>query len=66
MLEERRVKKLYKWKPMLTRTPGRPKNRWEGDIRNNIKKLEIKNWTSFIQDRSKWKTSVEKTKTFKE
>jgi len=31
MPEERMVKKLYKWKPMLTRTPGRPKNRWEDD-----------------------------------
>jgi hypothetical protein len=33
---------------MLTRPVGRPKNRWEDNIRNNIKKLEIKNWTSCI------------------
>jgi hypothetical protein len=37
--EERMVKKVYKWKPMLTRTLGRPKNRRENDIRNNMKKL---------------------------
>jgi len=27
--EERMVKRVYKWKPMLTRPLGRPKNRWE-------------------------------------
>jgi hypothetical protein len=37
MAEERMVKKVYKWKPMLRRSLGRPKNRWEDDIRNDIK-----------------------------
>jgi hypothetical protein len=36
MPEERMVKKVYKWKPMLRRPLGRTKNRWEGDIRNDI------------------------------
>jgi hypothetical protein len=55
MPEERMVKKVYKWKPMLRRPLGRPKNRWEDDIRNDIKKLKIKNWTNCIQDRKDWK-----------
>jgi hypothetical protein len=42
MPEERMVKKVYKWKPMLGRPLGRPKNRWEVDIRNDIKKTENK------------------------
>jgi len=42
MLAKRMVKKVYKWKPMLTRPLGRPKNRWEDDIRNDMKKLKIK------------------------
>jgi len=46
MPEERMVKRVYKWKPMLTRPLGRPNNRWEGDIINDMKKLNIKNWTS--------------------
>jgi hypothetical protein len=37
MQEERTVKKVYKWKPMLKRTLGRPKNRWEDDIINDMK-----------------------------
>jgi len=55
MSEERMVKKVYKWKPMLTKPLGRPKNRWEDDIRNDIKKLKIKDWTSCIQDCNNWK-----------
>ena len=66
MPEERMVKKVYKWKPILTRPLGRPKNRWEDDIINDMRKLKIKNWTSYIQDRNKWKLYVEMARTFKE
>ena len=66
MSEKRMVKRVYKWKPMLTQPLGRPKNRWEDDIINDMKKLKIKNWTSYIQDRNKWKLYVEKVKTFKD
>jgi hypothetical protein len=57
---------LGKWKPMLKRPLGRPKNRWEDNILNDMKKLKIKNWTNYIQDRNKWKLYVEKAKMFKE
>jgi hypothetical protein len=50
----------------LTVPLGRPKNGWEYDIRNDMKKLKIKNWTSYIQDCSKWKLYVEKAKMFKD
>jgi hypothetical protein len=66
MPEERMVKKVYKWKPMLRRPLGRPKNRWEDDIMNDIKKLKIKNWTNCIQDRKNGKLYIEKAKTLKE
>jgi hypothetical protein len=59
-------KKVYKWKPMLRRPLGRPKNRWEDDIRDDMKKLKMKNWTNCIQDRKDWKLYVEKAKTYKE
>jgi hypothetical protein len=65
MPEERMVKKIYEWKPMLTRPLGRPKNRWEDDVTNYMKKLKIKNWTSCIQERNKWKLYVEKFNIFK-
>ena len=50
---------------MFTRPLGRPTNRWEDDIRNDMKKLKIKNWNSRIQDHSKWKLYAEKAKKFK-
>jgi hypothetical protein len=65
MPEKRMVKRIYKWKPILLLPLGRPKKRWEDDIRNDMKKLKIKNWTGCIQDRSKMKLYVEKAKTFK-
>jgi len=34
------------------------------DIRNDMKELKIKNWTSCIQDHSYWKLYVEKAKAF--
>jgi hypothetical protein len=51
---------------MFTRPLGRPKNRWEDDVTNDMKKLKIKNWISYIQDRKKWKLCVEKDKKLKE
>jgi len=60
------VKKVYKWKPLLNRPLGRLKNIWEDDVRNDMKKPKIKNWTSYIQDRSKWKLCVEKARGFKD
>ena len=38
MPEEKMVKRVYKWKPMLTRPLGRPKNRCENYIINDMKK----------------------------
>jgi hypothetical protein len=51
---------------MLRRSLGRPKNRWEDDIRNDIKKLKIKNWTNCILDHKNWTLYVEKARTLKE
>ena len=45
---------------MSRRQQGRPKNGWEDDIRNDMKKLKIKNWIICIQDRNNWKSYVEK------
>jgi hypothetical protein len=61
----RRKSGKKKWKPILRRPLGRPRNRWEDDIRNGMKKMKIKNWTNCIQDRKNWKLYVEKAKTFK-
>jgi hypothetical protein len=41
---------------------GRPKPRWENDIKNDLKEMKLNNWRICIQDRNKWKRVIEKTK----
>ena len=33
MPDDRIVKKIYEWTPMLTRSQGRPKTRWEDEVK---------------------------------
>ena len=57
---------IYKWKPFTRRPVGRPKSRWEDDVRNDLKKAKLIKWTEQVQDRLKWKDIVEKAKTLPE
>ena len=63
MADNSMVKKVYKCSPALTRSLGRPKNRWEDDVKRDITRMKITNWKDCIRDRTKWKTLVEKAKT---
>jgi hypothetical protein len=57
------VNKLFKWKPITSRSQGRPKSRWKYDVLNDIEQLGINDWRRCICDRTKWKVIVEKAKT---
>ena len=57
------VKKVYEWAPALTRSLGRPKNRWGDDVKSDIIKMKITNWKDCIRNRPKWKEFVEKAVT---
>jgi hypothetical protein len=57
------VKKVYEWSPALTRSLGRPKNRWEDDVKIDITNMKITYWKDCIKNRSKWKKLVGKAKT---
>ena len=48
----------------VNKTIRKTKNRWKDNIRNDMKEMKIKNWTSCMQDRNNWKLYVEKGKTF--
>jgi hypothetical protein len=63
MPENSMVKKVYEWSPALTRSLGRPKNRWEDDVKSDITKMKITNWSDCIKNRYKLKEFVEKAKT---
>ena len=64
MPDTRTVKKIFKWKLLTKRSQGKPKYRWEDNIKQDICQMKIKNWIACVQDRGKWKDVVEKAKTF--
>jgi hypothetical protein len=63
MPNTRTVKKIFKWKPLTKRSQGKPKYRWEDNIKQDICQMKIKNWIVCVQDRGQWKEFVEKAKT---
>jgi hypothetical protein len=66
MPTNRSVKSLYSWKPLGKRPVGRPKIRWEEDVKAHIKEMKAQKWKIRVQDRTKWKGVVEKPKTLRE
>ena len=66
MTNERAAKTIYKWKPYATRPKGRPRVRWEDDVRNDLRKMGVNNWKERTQERKKWKEIIEQVKTHKE
>jgi hypothetical protein len=66
MSNERVAKTIYKWEPYATRPKGRPRLRWEDDARNELRKMEVKNWEQGAQERKQWKEIIEQAKTHKE
>ena len=65
MPETSRVKRIHKWRPFTGRPAGRPKSRWEDDVRNDLK-MKLMESTDQVQDRLKWEGIVEKAKTLSE
>ena len=39
MPDERVVKSIYKWKPHAIRREGRPRLRWDDDVRDDLRKM---------------------------
>ena len=60
------VRKIYKWQPYETRPAGRPKHRWDDDVRNDLRRIKLLKWSEQAQDRLEWKKIVEKAKTLHE
>jgi hypothetical protein len=61
--ETRMVKAIHSWKLISKRPRGRPKPRWEDDVKKGIQKLKLSNCKTLVQDRRRWKELVEKAKT---
>jgi len=63
MDQARPTRKLLDWKPMGTRPVGRPRQRWQEDVMEDLKKVNVKNWKETAKDRRTWRDFAEKGKT---
>ena len=65
MDQSRPNRKLLDWKPMGTRPVGRPRQRWQEDVMEDLKNLKVKNRKEMAKDRRTWRDLAEKAKTHK-
>ena len=59
MAEDNTVQKIKRWKPTSKRPIERPKTRWEDDVLEDIKSVNIRNLKKVAQNRDSWKKVVE-------
>jgi len=62
MAEDTNVQKIKRWKPMSKRPIGKPKTRWEGDVLEDIRSMNVHNWKKVAKDRDSWNKMVEQTR----
>jgi len=63
MAEDNDVQKINRCKPMSKRPTGRPKTRWEDNVVEDIKSMNVRNWKKVVQNRDSWKKVVEQART---
>ena len=63
MAEDNIVQKIKRWKPTSKRPIGRPKTRWEDDVLEDIKSINVRNGKKVAQNRHSWKKVIEQDKT---
>jgi hypothetical protein len=67
MAEDTIVQRTKRWKPTSKRPIGRPKTRWEDDVLEDIKSINlninIRKWRKVAQNRDSWKKVVEQART---
>jgi hypothetical protein len=63
MPEEREIRKIYKLNLIASRPVRRPRVRWMDNVMEEIQGMNIVKWKRCAQDRNRWKSIVEHTKT---
>jgi hypothetical protein len=66
MDKEMAVERMTEWRPIAVRRIGRPRLRWEGDVREDMGKMKIQNGSKMAMEREAWRRTVEQAKTHKE
>jgi hypothetical protein len=59
--KEREGTSIYEWKPFASRPTGRPKIRWEDDVRKDWQTVKIKNWNKSVLNIHSWNKNVDRT-----
>jgi len=63
MDDKRTPKRILEWKPIGTRIRGRPRKRWNADIKEDVQIMGVKWWRKQCEERAEWKRINEKAKT---
>ena len=54
---------VTEWRPIAVRRAGRPELRWENDVRADLGRMKIRDWSKMAKNRKAWKRTVEQAKT---
>ena len=65
MGQARPNRKLLDWKLKGIRPVGRPRQRWQEDVMEDLKNAESKTWKVAAKERRTWRDLAEKAKTHK-
>jgi hypothetical protein len=60
-MDEHWLTKNIIWKSRTFRSRGRPKMRWEDDIKHNLKVTKIYHWKKQVKSRNEWKQITDQT-----
>jgi hypothetical protein len=64
--KERTVKRITDWRTVAVRRIGTQRLRWEDDIREDVGKMKVQNWSKMAMDRDAWRRTAEQAKTHKD
>jgi hypothetical protein len=62
MDDNRTPKRILQWKPIGTRTRGRPRRRWIASIEKDLQIMGGRQWRKQCEERAEWKKITENAK----
>jgi len=62
MDDKRTTKRILQWKPIGTRTRGRPRKKWNAGIEEDLQIMGVRRWRKQCEERAEWKKITEKAK----
>jgi hypothetical protein len=62
MDKERTVKRITEWRPATVGRIGRSGLKWEEEVREDLRKIKIQNWSKMAMDTEAWKRIVKQVR----